>query len=108
MSTAMPEPVDRFISAVNAGDTESFLAFFPQDGVVDDWGRRFVGHDAIKGWSDREFIGAEGRMTVTRIDVNGDEASVDADWRSNHFTGPSRFVFTLRGDQIEQMRITEA
>jgi hypothetical protein len=34
----IPPPIDGFVKAVNAGDTEAFLAFFPGDGVVDDWG----------------------------------------------------------------------
>jgi hypothetical protein len=29
------------------------------DDVVDDWGREFRGPDAIRGWSDREFIGGQ-------------------------------------------------
>lgn len=81
----LPAPVDRFVEAVNAGDTEAFLGFFPDDGVMDDWGRRFVGQDAIRGWSDKEFIGAQGRMT-----------------------GPSRFVFVRAGERIQEMQITSA
>jgi hypothetical protein len=59
----LPDPIDRFVDAVNRGDNEAFLAFFPKDGVVVDSGRRFAGHKAILGWSDREFIGAKGRIS---------------------------------------------
>ena len=104
----LPHPVGSFVEAVNAGDTEAFLAFFPGDGVVDDWGRRFVGHEAIRGWSDEEFIGAKGRMTVTGVEESGNEIGVTADWVSNHFTGPSRFTFVLDGGSIQEMRITGA
>jgi ketosteroid isomerase-like protein len=105
---ALPEPIDRFVEAVNRGDTDAFLAFFPADGVVDDWGRRFVGREAIRGWSDGEFIGAKGRMTVTGIERSGNEVGVTADWKSERFTGPSRFVFVIAGDEIREMRITSA
>ena len=103
---ALPHPVDSFVQTVNAGDTEAFLAFFPDDGVVDDWGRRFVGHDAIRGWSDNEFIGAHGRMTVTDVDQHDDEVTVTSHWVSNHYTGTSRVAFRLDGDLISEMRIS--
>ncbi len=104
----LPDLIDRFVEAVNRGDTEAFLAFFPENGVVDDWGRRFVGHDAIRGWSDREFIGAKGKMTVTKVEQKGNEVSVMADWKSNYYSGASCFVFVLDGEQIQEMRITSA
>ncbi len=77
MSTpTVPEPVAAFVAVVNRHDTQAFLAFFPADGVVDDWGRRFVGHDAIRGWSDREFIGASGTMTPQQVDREGQTKSM--------------------------------
>lgn len=103
-----PDPVDRFVEAVNAGDTDMFLSFFPEDGVVDDWGRRFVGHDAIRGWSDQEFIGAQGKMTVTEVAQEENAVTVTADWVSNHYTGPSRFTFLIGGGKVQEMRITSA
>src|SRR6266851_149479 len=52
MSTpALPHPIDRFVQAVNRGDTKTFLAFFPKAGAVIDSGRRFGGQDAIRRWS---------------------------------------------------------
>lgn len=104
---AVPSPVDRFIEAVNNGDSDSFLGFFPDDGVVDDWGRRFVGHDEIRGWSDNEFVGAEGTLTPRVVSTEGDTITVDADWESNHYTGPSRFIFVVDGSMVKEMRITE-
>jgi hypothetical protein len=106
MAPAQPGTIGRFVEAVNRGDTVSFLAFFPKDGVVNDWGRKFVGHDAIRAWSDREFIGAKGRMTIKSIEQTGNEIRVAADWKSNFYSGDSRFVFMLDGEQIREMRIT--
>ena len=57
MVEGAPAPVARLLEAANANDTEAFLATFVAGGVVDDWGREFDGADAIRGWSDREFIG---------------------------------------------------
>jgi hypothetical protein len=55
-------PVAKLLDAANANDTEAFLAMFVDGAAVDDWGREFVGTDAIRGWSDREFIGKHVRI----------------------------------------------
>ncbi|MFC3108974.1 nuclear transport factor 2 family protein [Undibacterium arcticum] len=104
--TTLPDPISRFVDAVNRGDTKSFLAFFPQDGVLDDSGRRFVGHDAIHGWSDREFIGANGKMTVKAVAQKTNGVRVTADWISNVYTGRALFMFVLDGNHIRELRIT--
>ena len=99
-------PIDKFVSAVNRGETEVFLGCFPSDGVVEDSGRRFTGRDAIRRWSDGEFIGAKGKMTVKSVRQEGNEISVTADWVSNFYTGPARFVFVLDGRWLRELRIT--
>jgi hypothetical protein len=108
MSVSLPPPVERMIAAINDGDTDAFLDCFTAKGVVDDWGRRFVGHKAIRGWSDKETIGAKGRMTVTTVEHTADGIVVTGDWKSNFYSGPGRYVFRLDGDRIAEMRITEA
>lgn len=105
-SPKLPHPIDRFVEVLNRGDTEAFLRFFLDAGLVDDEGRRFVGRDAIRRWSDREFIGAKGTMTVKGVRRAKDRVSVSADWVSKSFTGPSRFVFVLDGQWIREMRVT--
>jgi hypothetical protein len=65
-------------------------------------------HDAIRRWSDEEFIGAKGHMTVTSFEQTKNTARVMADWVSNYFTGPSRFVFVLKNKIIQEMHITSA
>jgi hypothetical protein len=64
MVKAAPAPVRRLLEAANANDSEAFLATFVDRGVVDDWGRQFVGAQAIRGWSDREFIGKRVSLDV--------------------------------------------
>ena len=54
----LPIPVAAAREAANAGAIEDFLHTFAADGAVDDWGREFRGHEAIRAWSDAEFIGA--------------------------------------------------
>lgn len=108
MTDQIPAPVDRFVEAVNRHDGDAFLAFFPADGVVDDWGREFTGPEEIKGWSDVEFIGAEGTMDVQSVSEEDGVVTVIADWRSNHANGMSSFAFTADGDRITRMTIRGA
>ncbi|SDG87812.1 nuclear transport factor 2 family protein [Pseudonocardia oroxyli] len=104
---SVPEPVASFIEHVNAHDEGAFLDAFVAEGVVDDWGRTFTGRAAIKTWSDKEFIGSRGTLTVEEVDVAGSTVTVVGDWRSNHANGRSRFVFDVDGDKIASMTIRE-
>lgn len=102
---SLPAPIAALVDAVNRGDTAAFLALFVGDAVVDDGGRRFEGLAAIRAWSDAEFIGANGRMTVTTSAQHGDIVTFEADWRSDLHGGASRFLFVLEGDRVREMRI---
>lgn len=102
----LPKPIENFVKAVNDGDNKKILAFFDaKEGVINDWGRKFVGHEAIKGWSDKEFIGAKGKITPTKVEQKGNEISLWAGWKSNFYSGDSKFVFIVDGEKIKEMRI---
>ncbi|GAA1983662.1 hypothetical protein GCM10009718_21210 [Isoptericola halotolerans] len=103
----IPAPVASFVDAVNRHDEAGFLDAFTTDGVVDDWGRLFAGREAIKEWSDKEFIGARGTLTPEEVTVDGGSVTVVGDWRSNHANGRSSFAFDLDGDSITRMTIRE-
>ena len=104
----VPPPLDAFITAVNSQDEKAFLATFTFDGFVDDWGRVFTGREEIKGWSDNEFLGAQGTLTVEEVTSAADgRITVVGDWRSSHANGRSAFTFRTVGDQIESMEIRE-
>lgn len=104
---AVPAPVDAFIEAVNRHDEQAFLDAFTAEGSVDDWGRIFTGREQIKGWSDNEFIGANGTLTTETVDTVGSSVTVVGDWRSTHANGRSKFVFDVEGDRITRMTIRE-
>jgi len=91
---------------VNAGDTDAFLALFVEDGWIDDNGRRFTGHDDMRGWSDRELIGANTRFDVTGSEEAGRGAAVDIEVTSDGFNGYSRFAFEVEGDRLRSMAIS--
>ena len=106
MSSQIPEPVTRLLDAANKHDTNAFLECFGDNGVVDDWGREFVGTSAIRGWSDREFIGAAVTLKIvgSRVGPNG-TIDVSADVGGNGYNGPSQFIFTLQDGRVARMTI---
>lgn len=106
VSENLPAPVAQQIDAINQGDVDKWLNLFPADGVVNDWGRVFTGHEAIRAWSDKEFIGAKGQLTVKQTKIDGNEVTVDASWKSAFYSGDSRFVFIVDGEKVREMRIT--
>ncbi|UVI36111.1 nuclear transport factor 2 family protein [Brevibacterium spongiae] len=103
----IPKTIASFIDVVNAHDEQGFLDAFTSEGVVDDWGREFAGREAIKAWSDKEFIGATGTITPEEVTEDGDRVTVIGDWRSTHANGRSSFAFDLDGDRIAKMTIRE-
>lgn len=103
----IPEPVAGFIDTVNAHDDQGFLDAFTPGGVVDDWGREFQGREAIRTWSDKEFIGASGVLTPEEITVDGNDVTIVGDWRSTHANGRSSFAFVIDGDKLSRMTIRE-
>jgi hypothetical protein len=106
MTEQLPTPVLRLLDAVRALDTEAFLAVFDQTGFVDDWGRIFSGPDAIRLWSDKEFIGVNVTLEVTDVTPLGDSTKVRAQVGGDGFNGPSHFSFVTVGDQIRSISIT--
>lgn len=96
----------RVLAAANGHDTAGFLDCFAEDGVVDDWGREFVGHDAIRGWSDAEFIGVEVTLAVVGVATTPDGAeTIEATVGGHGFNGPSHFTFETAGDHVTRMTI---
>ncbi|UXN71573.1 hypothetical protein N8A98_10490 [Devosia neptuniae] len=105
--TALPPVLQAFHAAINAGDTDAFIALFPADGTVEDWGRRFSGHQAILNWSAKELIGAKGTLSYGEvIERAPNRISLNTHWASSFFTGDSVFTFVLGDDQIRELKIS--
>jgi hypothetical protein len=103
--TDLPQPVARLIDAANANDTTAFIAALTPDGVVDDWGREFRGPDAVRAWSDAEFIGVNVSLDVTDVEVDDGAVTVTAQVGGDGFNGPSHFTFDVAGDRVSRMAI---
>jgi SnoaL-like domain len=104
---SLREPVATLVAAANRHDTAGFLACFPEDGVVDDWGREFRGHNAIREWSDREFIGVDVRLDVQSVTGTPQAVTVLATVGGSGFNGPSHFTFTMDVGLVARMEIRQ-
>ncbi len=105
MSTEVPAAVAALLAAANANDTAAFLDSLTPDGVVDDWGREFHGPEAIRGWSDAEFIGVRVSLEVTEATESDDETVVTATVGGDGFNGPSHFSFRTENGKVSRMTI---
>jgi ketosteroid isomerase-like protein len=102
----LPAGVLRALEATNAGDAAAFVAAFTEDGVVDDWGRTFRGHEEIARWDAGENTGVRAHMEVQSWHTDGDTTTVEVAVTGGGFTGPSTFAFQTQGDLVRSMRIT--
>ena len=105
MSDALPNEVARLLAATNAEDREGFLDAFTDDGVVDDWGRRFVGHERIAEWDAGENIGVHARIEATSVRRSGDTVEFGVQVTGDGYNGGGTFTATLRDGRIAELVI---
>ena len=60
----LPKPVETYIRAINAGDTDAFQSSFAPDAVVKDMGREFCGIVEIKEWVNQEIFAVNVALDV--------------------------------------------
>lgn len=101
----LPAPVQTMIDAINAGDTEAFVAAFTAGGFVSDWGTVKAGADGVRGWADSDAIGAGARMTVLSATTDGDMTRIRFGWSSRVFNGESDGIFVVDGDRLASFTI---
>ena len=104
----VPEPVSVFVEAINAGDTEAFVALFSDDGLISDWGTEYRGHDAVRRWAESDAIGAGASMTLLAAATDGAVTTTRFAWRSRVFNGESEGIFTVRGNRLVSFVIPAA
>ncbi len=102
----LPPTAEAYVRSINDHDPAAFIALFADSAVVNDVGRDFRGHAAIKAWSDREIFDAnvtleildaadyDGETVVTtKVDGNFDRAGLPDPVVINHHV-------TVEGDKI--------
>ena len=63
--------------------------------------------EEIRGWSDREFIGAHVSLEVTEVIERDGDTVITAQVGGDGFNGPSHFTFRAAGDKLARMAIRE-
>lgn len=96
----LPEPVEKFVTAINDADTDAFVACFTDDGFVDDWGRVLSGPDGVRSWANSDAIGAGAHMRILSAETSGDTVTTQFSWRSRRFNGESTGIFALRDGKL--------
>lgn len=104
----VPEPVTRFVAAINAADTEAFVDVFTRDGYIDDWGRKLSGPAGVRSWAGSDAIGAGAQMTLLAAEADGNTVTTRFGWRSRVFNGESTGVFVIDGDKLASFTIPPA
>ena len=103
--TGLPEAVSRLLAATNAEDRSAFLDAFTDDGVVDDWGRRFEGRDRIAEWDAAENIGVHSRIEATSMRVSGDTVEFGVRVSGDGYNGGGTVTARLRDGKIAELVI---
>jgi hypothetical protein len=101
----LPEPVARLLAAIEAEDREAFLDAFTEDGVVDDWGRRFGGRERIAAWDAAENIGVHARIEATSARQDGDSVEFGVRVSGGGYNGGGTFTARLRDGRISELLI---
>lgn len=109
MSTiSLPDPIQEFFDATNAGDTERFVAAFTDDAHVNDWGREFYGQAGVRSWDRTDNIGKQSHFEVLEVAPGQDVDSyvVTATVTGNGFNGTGPLEFVLRDGRIANLRMS--
>jgi ketosteroid isomerase-like protein len=107
MTLTLPSPIDAYVTASNAHDTDALVGLFTEDAVVRDEGRERRGHAAVRAWRaevekaststiEPRRIAERDGLTVLTATVRGDfpGSPVDLD-----------FAFALRDGRIAGLEI---
>lgn len=104
----LPAPAQAMVDAINAADTDAFVAAFAPDGFVSDWGTVKAGADGIRSWAGSDAIGAGARMTVLSAETDGDTTRIRFGWSSRVFNGESDGVFVVADGVLASFTIPPA
>jgi hypothetical protein len=101
----LPDEVARLLAATNSEDRGAFLDAFTDDGVVDDWGRRFEGRERIAEWDAAENIGVHARIEATSARRCGDTVEFGVRVTGEGYNGGGTFTATLRDGRVAELVI---
>lgn len=109
----LPKPVVAFINATNKLNPEEWIASFAEGAILNDEAIEHRGKDAIRKWSDEQFIGAKLTLATNEVVQIDDQTvvnfTISGDFSAYGITAPIPldFYFTLSGDKIKYLMITD-
>jgi hypothetical protein len=111
MGIELPPTVTKHVDAVNAGDVAAIMRTFSDGAFVNDVRREFWGAHEIRGWVEREIVGAHVQMDPVDARTHHDLVVVRARYDGDYDkTGlPPELILTnyfmLGGDAIDTLII---
>ena len=108
---ALPQVIQDHIAAYRRHDAEAFMATLAPGALVNDIRREFLGHQAIRAWTDAEIFGP--RVTL-EIEAAFEHVAgwivrfrVDGEFDKSNLPDPLilTYYFTLQDDRICQLII---
>lgn len=102
-----PLIIDALVAAVNAKDTDGFLALFAADGQVDYRGEIYKGQEAIRHWSDNELIGAGAKLGPRRTSSGPSFAAMTVAVEGPAYRETEVFTIQLHDELITEMAVIE-
>jgi hypothetical protein len=108
---ALPLLLAAFVEATNSGDIDRLLATFAEDALVNDQLRDYWGRPAIKEWAERDIVGEQLMITVTKVTKHYGNfivtANVDGNFDKRGLPDPLvlAFYFTTHRNLIVQLII---
>jgi hypothetical protein len=108
---SLPPLIAAFVEATNGFDLERMMATFADDALVNDQLRDYWGKAAIRHWAERDLIGEELTIAVTKVLKHHDNfvvtANVDGNFDMRGLPDPLilAFYFTIDRDLIAQLII---
>ncbi|WP_017934097.1 nuclear transport factor 2 family protein [Nocardioides sp. Iso805N] len=109
MASSTPAAIEEFFRATNAHDSAALMATFSEDASLYNANEgTYSGHDGIKVWDDKEFIGAHCTVEVCDTIVTGKgEVIVSGDTKGDFPGGQIMlyFLFTVEDEHITALTI---
>ena len=108
---ALPPLLAAFVEATNSGNIERLLATFAEDALVNDQLRDYWGKPAIREWAERDIVGEQLMITVTKVTKHYSNfivtANVDGNFDKRGLPDPLvlAFYFTRHRNLIVQLII---
>jgi hypothetical protein len=108
---ALPLLLAAFVEATNSGNIERLLATFAEDALVNDQLRDYWGKPAIREWAERDIVGEQLMITVTKVTKHYSNfivtANVDGNFDKRGLPDPLvlAFYFTRHRNLIVQLII---